>query len=143
MRKVVCFRTYLVNILRPYLSHCLCGRAVGEQTWVCFAWACLGWDSTFSRPIRLLRLWYFNLRRLKLCPSKKFDIEKCWSFLPLFFGIWLRDRNFLCLRLFLCFKKSWDLKDCLYLCFLLHKISKNQGKNNRVPTFFYVFLKKT
>ena len=40
-------------------------------------------------------------------------------------------------------EKVWDIDKCLYLCFLLYKISKKQGKNNRVPTFFYVFSEKT
>ena len=33
----------------------------------------------------------------------------------------------------------WDIEKCWNLCFLLHKISNKQGKNDRVPTF----LKKT
>ena len=43
---------------------------------------------------------------------------------------------------FLNIEKVWDVEKCWNLCFLQHKLFKKQGKNNRVPTFFYVFLKK-
>jgi hypothetical protein len=39
-------------------------------------------------------------------------------------------------------EKVWDIEKCLHLCFLLIKISKKQGKYDRVPTYFYVFWKK-
>jgi hypothetical protein len=32
-------------------------------------------------------------------------------------------------------EKVWDIEKCLYLHFLLHKISKKQGKNNIFQCF--------
>ena len=39
-------------------------------------------------------------------------------------------------------RKNLGHRKMSVLVFLLHKISKKQGKNEEVPTFFYVFLKK-
>jgi len=39
-------------------------------------------------------------------------------------------------------QKSLGNKKSLHLCFLQHKISRKQGKNDRVPTFFFVFSEK-
>ena len=40
---------------------------------------------------------------------------------------------------FLKVEKVWDIEKCLYLCFLLHKISKKWGKNDKSPNFFLCF----
>jgi hypothetical protein len=39
-------------------------------------------------------------------------------------------------------EKVWEIEKCLYLCFLLNKISKKPGKNNRVPQHLSRFFWK-
>ena len=84
----------------------------------------------------------------QLCPSKNFNIEKCWDsvvFAFIFLNLAMLQ-NFSMFQTFSMFQKNlekvWDIEKCLYLCFLLIQISKKQGKNDRVPTFFYVFFRK-
>ena len=72
------------------------------------------------------------------------NIEKCWDsviFALIFLNLAMWQKLSMS-QTFSMFQKNlekvWDIEKCLYLCFLLHKISKKQGKNDRVPTFFYV-----
>jgi hypothetical protein len=57
---------------------------------------------------------------LELCPSKKFNIEKCWD--SVVFAV-----IFLNLAMFQIF---------FYVPDFFYVFLKNKGKNDRVPTFF-------
>ena len=63
--------------------------------------------------------------RLQACPSKNFNIEKCWD--SVIFA--------------LIFSKFGYVTDFFYVPDFFYVFLKNKGKNDRVPTFFYVFSK--